>query len=284
MPEKGNIRPRILVYVAILLALFAVHRIGSVAMGIDEPERSDKAGEGGATGPVWRPNTKILAATWLIVDDDDNAPDIRSYYQDTLNAMGLGFDVWDTFNSDVEPTSAQLAPYQVVVWFTGDEFGGVAGPGSAGETALAGWLNNGGCLFISSQDYHFDRGLTSFMQTYLGLASATNDTSQTTVTGSGSVFSGLGPYSLNYPFNNYSDTMSPHASAEQAFSGNAGGAAIFKDGGTYRTVLFGFPFEAVPSAYDRQQVMLRVFANCGGVIFSDGFESGNISTWSSTQP
>lgn len=69
-----------------------------------------------------------------------------------------------------------LAPYRMVIWFTGDEFGGFAGPGAAGETALGTWLDAGNCLFLSGQDYLYDRlsssGTTpnTFMSTYLGLA------------------------------------------------------------------------------------------------------------------
>ena len=45
----------------------------------------------------------------------------------------------------------------MVIWFTGDEFGGVSGPGADGETALATWLDGVGCLLMASQDYHWDR-------------------------------------------------------------------------------------------------------------------------------
>src|SRR5690606_14491241 len=112
--------------------------------------------------------------------------------------------------------------------------------------ALATWLDTGRCLFISSQDYYYDRGKTTFMDTYLGVNTATSDVSQTTVTGAGSVYAGLGPYSLTYPFSNYSDTINPDgAPAELAFTGNAGNAGVNKDSGIYRTTFWGFPWEAI---------------------------------------
>jgi hypothetical protein len=117
----------------------------------------------------------------LLVDDDDNSPDVRSYYTDALDGLGQFYDVWDTNNSDNEPSAFDLAPYEFVVWFTGDSFGGAAGPGAAGEAALGEWLDGGGCFLISSQDYLYDRGLTGFMQDYLGVSSFTNDVSQTSV-------------------------------------------------------------------------------------------------------
>lgn len=200
----------------------------------------------------------------LLVDDDDNTPDVRAAYTGVLDGLGLTYDIWDTANSDNEPPVATLQQYDVVIWFTGDEFGGAAGPGAAGETALATYLNANvsGCLFISSQDYVYDRGITAFMQTYLGLASATNDVSQTTVTGVGAVYGGLGPYALAYPFTNYSDILNPAAGAETAFNGNQGSAALDKAGATYKTTFWGFPFEAVPAA-DRATLMQTTLTWCG---------------------
>jgi len=202
----------------------------------------------------------------LLVDDDDNNPDVRATYTAALAALGKNYDLWDTNNSDNEPTAAQLSPYKIVIWFTGHEFGGFAGPGSAGETALATWLNSGKRLWIVGQDYLYDRDSptgvpTSFMQTYLGMASpGQNDINQTTVTGQ-NVFSGLGPYALSYPFANFSDRISPNGTALVAFNGNAGtppNAAISKDSGVYKTVFFGFPWEAIAATSDRQVVMQRV--------------------------
>ncbi|MCI0398430.1 MAG: M36 family metallopeptidase, partial [Chloroflexi bacterium] len=102
----------------------------------------------------------------LLVDDDDNSPNVQATYVAALNALGAEYDIWDTNNSDNEPSVALMAPYHTIIWFTGDEFGGFAGPGATAEGELTTWLNNGNCLFISSQDYHYDRGLTPFIDNY----------------------------------------------------------------------------------------------------------------------
>ena len=222
----------------------------------------------------------------LVVDDDDNTPDIQAFVTDALDALGLAYDVWDTGNSDNEPSDLELAPYSIVLWVTGDEFGGAAGPGGAGETALGNWLDTGNkCLFLSSQDYHFDRGLTTFMMDRLGLTAVTDDTNHATATGSaGGVFDGLGPYTLTYPGSNFSDTLTADGTAVAAFDGDQGLAGVSKDGGTYKTVFLGFPYEAVPTDVDRQAVLDAFFNFCGGSagIFEDGFESGDTSAWSLT--
>ncbi len=196
-------------------------------------------------------------ASILVVDDDDNSPDVRTYYTGTLDAMGIFYDVWDTENSDNEPTESELIPYDVVIWFTGDEYWGYAGPGSSGEEALGSWLDHGNCLLMSSQDYYFERGLTSFMQTYLGVADVGGDSgSYLSVQGTGSVFDTLGPYVLIYPFYDFADVLIADATAEQSFIGtNLQEAAVNKSDGVYKTTFLGFPFEAIASIAERQEVM-----------------------------
>lgn len=223
----------------------------------------------------------------LLIDDDDNGPDVRAAYTDALDAMGLQYDVWDTSNSDNEPSSAEFTPYQVVIWFTGDEFGGAAGPGSASETALSSYLDGGGCLVLSSQDYLWDRGLTTFGQNYLGIADFASDVTQATVTGQ-NWFAGMGPYVLSYPFSNYSDFVVPDGTAEQTFLGNASGqegAAVMKSVGNATAIFFGYPLEALPTQADMIDVLGQALNACGGVpFFADGFEGGNASAWSHVNP
>ncbi|HNB51816.1 MAG TPA: FixG Ig-like domain-containing protein, partial [Anaerolineales bacterium] len=201
----------------------------------------------------------------LLVDDDDNGPNVQATYTAALDALGLTYDIWDTANSDNEPDAAALSAYDVVIWFSGDEFGGFAGPGSAGETALSTWLDAGGaCLFLSGQDYHYDRGMTSFMTSYLGAATITDDNGDyTSVTGQGAIFGGLGPYTLTYPFNDYSDPITPDGTAALAFQGNnSNGAAITKETADYKATFWVYPWEAITNAADRQTTLQTFFDWC----------------------
>jgi len=213
----------------------------------------------------------------LLVDDDDNTPDVRAALTDTLNGMGVGFDVFDTGNSDNEPDFAGLAPYDRVIWFTGDEFGGAAGPGSDGEAALADYLDNaGGCLLVSSQDYFFDRGLTTFMQDHLGVADATNDQTHSMALGaSDSMFEGLGPYTLDYAgagFTNFSDTLTIGNGAA-AFTGD-GDVPIASVGAAGNAAWLAFSLPALTDVANRQDLMQAFFDNAciSEVVLSDGFE------------
>ena len=215
----------------------------------------------------------------LLVDDDDNGPDVRADYTATLDALGWTYDIWDTANSDTEPSALQLAPYDVVIWFTGDEFGGVAGPGAAGESALTNWLFNRGCLLISSQDYFFDRGLTTFMQNHLGLASATSDVTQTTITGAGTVFGFLGRYTTSFPYTNFTDTLIPDATAQTSFDGSVSSTAIDRDNGLYQTSFWSFGLEVLPTAQDQQDTLSTFLGWCDALALddndSDGIPNGN---------
>lgn len=221
----------------------------------------------GVTSAVYSFETREVPPI-LVVDDDDNDPDVRSFYTDALDDLGAEYDVWDTGNSDNEPSETDLLPYTTVIWFTGDEFGGAAGPGSAGETALSTWLDSGSkCMFLSSQDYHYDRGQTAFMSDYLGVDSVANDSGDfASVDGQGTVFGGYGPYALDYSpvGSDYADEVAPDTTAELAFmGGNGKNAAVNKDAGAYRTTFWGFAYEAIGDSVDRAEVMDVILNWCG---------------------
>jgi hypothetical protein len=202
------------------------------------------------------------AATVLLVDDDDNSPDVRAAYTGALDTLGVAYNIWNTNNSDAEPDAAALSQYDAVIWFTGAASDGATGPGSAGEAALGTYLDAGGCLVVSSQDYYANRGLTAFMGGYLGVASVTNNIGQTEVTGNTPWFGGLGPYVLSYAFANASDVVQPDGTAAVSFAGDQGDAGVWKDSGTYRTTYWGYPFEALSAGVDRQAVMGAALTFC----------------------
>ena len=206
--------------------------------------------------------TKSPAAI-LLVDDDDNSPDVSDSYRDTLDASGYAYDLWNTWNSDDEPGADQLAAFDIVIWFVGDEWQSAAGPGPETESALSSWLDAGKCLIVSGQDYLWNRGVTDFVTNYLGIAAFTSDLKHTSVTGAGEAFDGLGPYSLTYPFYNFSDALTPTALASAALNGDQGIAGVLKSNGVFKTTLWAFPFEAISSALDQQELMSAALTWCG---------------------
>jgi hypothetical protein len=145
------------------------------------------------------------------------------------------------------------------------------------------------------QDYYYDRGLTGLIQNYLGVAAADNDVGHTTVTGLGSVFSGLGPYVMDFPYSNFTDDLTPDATAEGAFEGTSGSidafAGIHKDAGVYRTSFWSFGLETLPAAEGRESVLSAFLGWCAaldgdsdGVPNDEDCAPGNPDAWAIPTP
>jgi PKD repeat protein len=211
----------------------------------------------------------------LLVDDDNNAPDVRPYFTAALDNLGYDYNVFDVGGGGNNgPDLAGLAGYSIVLWFSGDKFGSSAGPNGTDETNLAAYLDGGGKLFLSSQDYLYDFGLTTFGQNYLGIGSYTDDTGNATtkygLTGD-PIGDGLGPYPLTYPsgFSDYGDIVNAGSGASVAFRSSATGGNnldVDKDGGTWQTVFFGTSWVPIynNNAANGQQVLERIITWFGG--------------------
>ncbi len=222
--------------------------------GTPVPTRPPTATPTATPTPTQMPTVPPCAI--LLVDDDNNAPDVRSYYTNTLDSLGYYYNVFDTdAGSDDGPSSPWMALHDAVIWFSGDIYGSTsAGPNSTDEAALAAYLDGGGRLFLSSQDYLYDMTLTSFGTAYLGISSYTSDSGSATqkygVSGD-PVGNGLGPYTLTYPsgFSDYGDIVNPTGSASTAFTAASGGSGnaldTDLDDGTFKTVFFGTSFVPV---------------------------------------
>ncbi|HUF38950.1 MAG TPA: hypothetical protein VMN57_10535 [Anaerolineales bacterium] len=230
----------------------------------------------GATSAVYTFVTQGIPPI-LLVDDDDDAPDVQSYWTDALDALGWPYEIWVTGGADTEPGASVLAEYDVVLWFSGVRFGssgaGPAGPSASTETALAAWLNAGGCFFISSQDYRWDKGVTPLMTGYLGVSNVTNDNGDYTAVTGQNVFAGLGPYSLNYPYLDFSDPITIGNGGLSAMLGNnskVGGAT--KETDDYRTSYWAFGLEALPE--DGREAALQTFLDwCDVELEPDTYEA-----------
>lgn len=132
---------------------------------------------------AWTASTSAQAVRVLIVDDDDDSPDVSQRYESGLEALSItNYAVWST-RTEGEPDATVLSDYDLVVWASGDAStaagpgsSGLAGPSESGEAALSTYLDGGGCLHLASQDYYAARGgVTPFMSEYLGVLSVDND-------------------------------------------------------------------------------------------------------------
>ncbi|HEV8239694.1 MAG TPA: S8 family serine peptidase, partial [Thermoanaerobaculia bacterium] len=217
-------------------------------------------------------------ARLLLVDEDDGAPDVRPLWEQALQSLGREYDVWNAGGAVLG--SADLAPYDTTVWFTGARTGD-AGPGSE-ESAIASWLAAGRrCFFISSRDYFASGRISAFMQNQLGAAEIDSDGSYSAVAGAAPLFGDLGSLPLAPPLGSFGDLITPGARTTTTFAAAGGAAGVRRDAGSYRTHYFAFAWEALDTA-TRREVLRRVLADCATVtdrLFNDGFESGSTSGW-----
>jgi PKD repeat protein len=201
----------------------------------------------------------------LLVDDDQNDPDVRSYFTSALNDLAYDYNVWD-ISTQGDPEEVDLGGYQHVLWTTGrlssDTFTG------ANEAAVGAYLDAGGNFFLSSHEYLYNFGLTLFGTNYLGISSYQNDVQRSDVTGNvgNPIGDGLGPYSLIMPpgwLTNWSDNVSGPNSPFR-WAGTGLNNSVNKEGETYRTVFFAWPFEGLSNLSARADVLGSVIDWFGG--------------------
>jgi hypothetical protein len=173
-----------------------------------------------------------------------------------------------------------------VVWTTGEDFGSIGNPSTLtleDQANLKAYLENGGKLFLSSQDLLFDNDPNDFIINYLHVAGHTDDQGVNSVAGvSGDTITNGMAISLSYPFSNLSDYIVPGAGAAGIFyrTGKASPGTregVFTspsstnpedldltnycalrypatetagpmDPADYQVVFFAFPFEAIPQS------------------------------------
>ncbi|HTP09549.1 MAG TPA: CHRD domain-containing protein [Anaerolineae bacterium] len=208
--------------------------------------------------------TTAVTAKILLVDDDDNNPDVQDYYRAALDATGIPYDYWDIQNDGVL-TLNNIMAHDAIVWFTG---GSYPAPLAAYESKLATFLNGGGKLFMSGQDIlDSPGGYTAFALNYLHVAvwnnNTQNDTGTTLASGviTSPLTSGLGDMPVDVDavgMPDYSDWLVLDSIAQPALRDDAGRPnALTADTGTYKVIFLSFPFEAISDSCDRADVMAR---------------------------
>ncbi len=225
-------------------------------------------------------NITTIAVTvdTLLVDEDANSPDVRSFYTTALTTAGVAFDTWDLNANPVLPAK-YISAFKNVVWFTGVSY---PGPIQAYETGLKAYLDGGGHLFLSGQDI-LDQaaGTTPFVHNYLHVSwdGSENQNDRATATVSGvagnPVSNGIGTVTLNTsvlgaPF---MDQITPNGGALTAFlddgshtspavgTGPQPDALTFSS--TYKVVFLAFPFEEYGTAVQKADLMTRVMTFFG---------------------
>jgi len=229
----------------------------------DEVDRAVVAAQS-ALSPTVRATATVATKTPapILLVDDDRWYNQESAYETALSANGLRYDYWDTQSGLTSPPADVLALHPIVVWFAGYDW--VDTLNSAEEKKLADYLDGGGRLLLSAQDYLYTNNVTEFGAQYLGVLTYTEDLTTTTVQGVAGhpIGDGLGPFTLDYPFTNFSDAVEPTHVATATFVGDhERPVAIAYDpvDRGFATAFFAFPLEALLDG-PRAQVLERAVA------------------------
>ena len=243
----------------------------------------------------------FFTSSVLVVDgSDDLVPKESNEIMSSINYHGsVDADIWSVRSPSQtsnpggrsEPTAEDLANYGRVIWYTNttnDDDGWIpAGPSPAAEAHLAEYLDNGGCLIMSSPEYIKDRGLTDFAKNYLGVSSVVEDVAEDAV--SSIAFSNYG-YKLENsvnPFgfqrtrlgdladsvNHNPDILGSSAIFEYAESGMEAGVSM--NNNVYRSIFMGFPLLGMSSGNTQHAFIKSFFDFCSLPEQDDKFEPNN---------
>ena len=194
-------------------------------------------------------NLTIGLRELLFVDSDNEVTETR--ITDALAALGRSYSRWNTYDTgmSVIPVDTLLS-YQTVLWAAGDQ--NTSSVTDDNKTNLSSYLDQGGNLLLSAENYLSAYGSASFTTTYLHIASY-----QVSITGSGVEGTAGDPVgdgvslALSYPtgLDAYPDRVTPDASSTTAFvmSGTSDPVVIrypASGSAAYRLVFFGAPLEA----------------------------------------
>ncbi|MCB0167835.1 MAG: S8 family serine peptidase [Anaerolineae bacterium] len=226
----------------------------------------------GQTDTVTR-TTKTPAPVLLV--DDDRWYSFADEFKEALQANQMAYDYWQvpkSWSGPVPPSPPlqTLQMYPMTVWYTAFDWYQPLTPTE--EDRLINYLNGGGRLFFSGQDFLYQHLLqhngayAPFAQEYLGILTHTEDFSSTLTIGqSGNpVGAHLGPYPLSFPlgYKNWTDALEPIASAQAATRGQAGqingltNAGTGPGGAAWHTNFLAYGPELLASN-DRARLMQR---------------------------
>lgn len=191
----------------------------------------------------------------LLVDDDRWYP-MEERYTTALAARGVPFDVWDTAENlggipgARSPDLTVFQRYPLLVWFTGYDWYAPVLPAEA--AALLTYLDGGGRLLLSSQDFLYDHS-DSPLARRLGVLHWNESLNPTHAAGVPDQPTGgsWGPVKLAFPFRNWADTIEPLPGTFPVMRGQQGQPlGIAAEITTSRTLFYGFPLETLP--FDRR--------------------------------
>ncbi|MCP5101284.1 MAG: DUF11 domain-containing protein, partial [Chloroflexi bacterium] len=187
----------------------------------------------------------------ILLVDDDRWYDQRALFEAQLDSMGLTYDVWSTSKDRItqpSPSSHFINEFDIVIWYTAyDWFAPIT---TQERASLTSFLEKGGRLFLTSQDFLFYHQNSTLAQEYLGVIDYRESISPTAVYAGHRLQTSsalAGPLRQDYgPYLNFSDGIIPGSTSTPFYWNNVGlPAAVATAGENHRAVLMSIPFETI---------------------------------------
>ena len=222
---------------------------------------------------------------WILVVDDDGSfqsgwPDIGALWTAALDVNYAGeYDVYSVDGNYDGPPLSTLQNYDVVIWFTGETWNSAycVTISATDEANLGQYLDGGGALLLTGQDYFWDRypsagnfPTSSFPYVYLGLQSTSQDLGQefggnytgqagTCFDGLSGTFNAVGVYNPDVPC--WLDNTVPRSGeATMDLRADTAGTQVCDVGferftGTYNVIYSGLGFEVITDLNARAAII-----------------------------
>jgi len=203
----------------------------------------------------------------LLYVDSDNE-DTEARLTAALDAWGGTYSRWNTYSAGDVPLDTLLT-YRTILWASGDQ--NSSSLNSTNQTNMATYLDQGGSLLFSGENYLSAYGGTSFTSDYLHVSSYETSISGSSVNGEAGDPIGDGiSVTLDYPSGlaEYPDRINPDGSASVVFrmQGGSDPVAIRYPGTTrqrsYKVIFFAAPLEAFPTGGSDPDNIETVVARC----------------------
>lgn len=198
----------------------------------------------------------------ILLVDDDRWYNQEHIYQEALEGLNIPYDYWEIGwdqNMRGSPPSQLLNAYDMVLWFTAYDW---FKPITAEENRqLQQYLDQGGRLFLTSQDFLYYHQQTPLSRKYLGIIEYQESITPTEIFASsdaGSIFQLQLPQPLDYGrFQNFSDGIVPAIATNAALWNDRGMAsAVTNRSDDWRILFMAFPFEKLPQP-SRQEMLMQ---------------------------
>lgn len=188
----------------------------------------------------------------ILLVDDDRWYDQEPIFKQAMDSAGFVYDFWENNDNDPSSSSPQadlLSAYDYVIWYTGYDW--LRPITNQESNALHSYVQQGGRLFLTSQDYLYYHASDRLTRDYLGVMQYVESVTPTIAYGGTplSPFSDLpGPMYLQYgPYQNNGDGTVPAPGTIVSLWHDQGYAAGLASAGTdWRTVFWALPFETLP--------------------------------------